>query len=80
MSETESVAIARIGQKVDDLKETMSAFIAESKAKRNDCDRWRAEVDADRNRAKGALLAASFAGGALGAVFSALGRFIRLPI
>lgn len=76
MSEQEQIQLARIGQKVDDLKETLELFISDTKTTRADCFAWRMAVDADRNRAKGAIATAACTGGVLGSALTWLGRHL----
>lgn len=80
MSADEQIQLARIGQKVDDLKDTLDTFIKDTKTMRADCFAWRTLVDADRNRMKGAIAVGSIGGGVIGALCSWVGRFIHIPI
>ena len=71
MSADEQVAIARIEQKVEDMDKTMTDFVHEIRS-------WRGEVDAERNKVKGAVVAVGLVSGAVGGLLGWIGRNVRL--
>lgn len=73
MSADEQVSIARVEQQVKDMDKTMQDFIHEIRG-------WRGEVDAERNKVKGAVLMVGVLGGAIGGLLGWIGKNIKLSL
>lgn len=73
MSADEQVSIARVEQKVADMDASMQEFIREIRG-------WKGEVDSERNKVKGAVLAVGVLGGAIGGLLGWIGKNIRLSL
>lgn len=67
MSADDSIAIARLEQKVEDHMKTVDGFMCEIR-------NWKNGLEAERNKLKGAVVASALGGGGVGAFLAWVGK------